>query len=934
MDNLVQLTDVTKRYDHDGTPAVDRVSLAVAPGEALAVMGPSGSGKSTLLNLIAGLDRPTSGEVLVGGERVDKLSETGLARFRRRQVGLIFQFFNLLDDMTVLDNILLPAQLAGMPASAARTRADELLAALRIAKHADAYPARLSGGERQRVAIARALVNRPALLLADEPTGALDTATGEEIGELLLDLHSSGQTLILVTHNPDLAARYARRVGLLVDFNAPFDHAFAAQRGAHVTAVVNAQVSSARLAATTRLPGVTAASGPFPQATVGADISFTAPSAGPGAQGVFSTQLNLVGRASPGGPVDALTLTAGRWARQAGEVVWSGSGNGPQASVGSHVTVHGASGSPRLTVVGVATSATVSAQAWVTPAEIAALRAPGAPAVSQMLYRFAHAGSAAQVSADVSRVRAALPPGSLLGAQSYLTAKLGATRSIAPWVPFIVAFGLIGLVMAVLIVANVVSGAVVAGTRRIGVLKSIGFSPAQVVASYLLQVAIPATAGALTGVLAGNLLSLPLLSQTARVYGVGTLAVPPWVDVATPLAMLGLTVAAALPPALRAGRLSPVRAIATGRAPRAARGYGAHRLLSKARRLPRPLTLGLAAPFARPGRTLVTLVAVLLGGAAVTFAAGLATSLDRVATDLSHAQAEPVQVGLPGQGAMAQPADAPVLPSPAAQQRAVQAALRAQPGTLRYVAEADDDIGVPGLPEQLSLVAFGGDASWTGYQLITGHWYRGTGQAVVNTGFLTDTGAQVGDSYTITSGSRHVTVRITGEIFEPNGGTPKILASTPTLSALDPDLTVVQYDVAVRPGTAAASYANTLAAALGPDYSVSADSGMPSGFAAVIGLIAMLTPRQVTAMVVCSVASIGLVAGLVAIPAGVALQRYVLPVMAHAAQTGVPASVLNVYVPGELALLALSGLVIAAAGALAPAGWAARARTASALRAE
>jgi len=760
-------------------------------------------------------------------------------------------------------------------------------------------------------------------------------------------------------------------LGLLVDSNAPFDHAFATQRGAHVTAVVNAQVSSARLAATTRLPGVTAASGPFPQATVGADISFTAPSAGPGAQGVFSTQLNLVGRASPGGPVDALTLTAGRWARQAGEVVWSGSGNGPQASVGSHVTVHGASGSPRLTVVGVATSATVSAQAWVTPAEIAALRAPGAPAVSQMLYRFAHAGSAAQVSADVSRVRAALPPGSLLGAQSWLTAKLRATRSIAPWVPFIVAFGLIGLVMAVLIVASVVSGAVAAGTRRIGVLKSVGFSPAQVVAAYVLQVAIPAAAGAAAGVLAGNLLSVPLLSQTARVYGVGALAVPPWVDVAVPLTMLGLTVAAALPPALRAGRLSAVQAIATGRAPRAARGYGAHRLLSggRARRLPRPLTLGLAAPFARPARTLVTLVAVLLGGTAVTFAAGLATSLDRVATDLSHARAEPVQVGLPGQDAVIQPAGAPPLPGPAAQQRAVQAALRAQPGTLRYVAEADDDIGVPGLPEQLSLVAFGGDAGWTGYQLITGHWYRGTGQAVVNTGFLTDTGARVGDSYPITSGSRHVTVRITGEIFEPHGGTPEILASLPTLSVLDPHLIAVQYDVALRPGTAAASYANALATALGPDYSVSADSGMPSGFAAVIGLIAMLTlllaavaglgvlntvvlqtrervhdlgvfkavgmtPRQVTAMVVCSVAGIGLVAGLVAIPAGVALQRYVLPVMAHAAQTGVPASVLDVYVPGELALLALSGLVIAAAGALAPAGWAARARTASALRAE
>ena len=758
-------------------------------------------------------------------------------------------------------------------------------------------------------------------------------------------------------------------LGLLVDSNAPFDHAFASQRGAHVTAAVNAaRASSARLAATTRLPGVTAASGPFPETTVTAQVTFTA-SAGPGNVGVFSGPMDFVGRAAPGGPVDDLTLTAGRWARQAGEVVWSGTGHGPSVSVGARVTVSGVPGSPRLTVVGVATSVTGTAEAWVTPAELAALRTPGSPDVAQMLYRFSGAGTNAAVSADIARLRAALPAGSLLGAQSYLTAKLDATRSIAPWVPFIVAFGLIGLVMAVLIVANVVSGAVVAGTRRIGVLKSIGFSPAQVVAAYLLLVAIPATAGVLSGVLAGNLLSVPLLSQTARVYGVGTLAVPPWVDVAVPLAMLGLTLAAALPPALRAGRLSPVRAIATGRAPRAARGYAAHRLLGKARRLPRPLTLGLAAPFARPGRTLVTLAAVLLGGTAVTFAAGLATSLDRVATDLSHAQAEPVQVDLPGQGAMVQRPGAPPLPSQAAQQRAVQAALRAQPGTLHYVAEADDDISVPGLPDHLSLTGFGGDASWTGRQLITGHWYQGNDQAVVNTGFLTATGARVGDSYPITSGSRHITVRITGEIFEPNGGTPEILASLPTLSVLDPQLTVVQYDVALRPGTATASYAHALGAALGPDYSLSVNNATPAEFAAVIGLIATLTlllaavaglgvlntvvlqtrervhdlgvfkavgmtPRQLSAMVVCSAAGVGLVAGLVAVPAGVALQRYVLPVMAHAAQTDVPASVLDVYVPGGLVLLALSGLVIAAAGALAPAIWAARARTSSALRAE
>ena len=211
MDALIQLEEVTKRYNSDVAPAVDGVSVQIAPGESVAVMGPSGSGKSTLLNMIAGLDRPTSGTVTVAGERIDRLSETGVARFRRQKVGMIFQFCNLLDDLTVLDNILLPAQLAGMPRGRARARADELLQALGIGQHGQAYPARLSGGERQRVAIARALVNRPALLLADEPTGALDSANGDEIGQLLLDLNRSGQTLVVVTHNPGLAERYASR---------------------------------------------------------------------------------------------------------------------------------------------------------------------------------------------------------------------------------------------------------------------------------------------------------------------------------------------------------------------------------------------------------------------------------------------------------------------------------------------------------------------------------------------------------------------------------------------------------------------------------------------------------------------------------------------------------------------------------------------------
>ena len=217
MDALIELSEVSKRYDNNGAYAVEDVSLRVAAGESVAVMGPSGSGKSTLLNLIGGLDRPTEGTVTVAGQRIDSLSETSLAKYRRQRVGMIFQFFNLLDDLTVADNVLLPAQLAGASRADARRRTDELLDRLKISQHKQAYPARLSGGERQRVAIARALVNSPELLLADEPTGALDTATGEEIGELLLELNQAGQSMIMVTHNADLAVRYASRTIEIVD---------------------------------------------------------------------------------------------------------------------------------------------------------------------------------------------------------------------------------------------------------------------------------------------------------------------------------------------------------------------------------------------------------------------------------------------------------------------------------------------------------------------------------------------------------------------------------------------------------------------------------------------------------------------------------------------------------------------------------------------
>ena len=213
---LIELLDVSRRYG-SGPPALEDVSLSVRAGEAVAVLGPSGSGKSTLLNLVAGLDRPDSGTVTVDGVRVDRLGEAGAARYRRARIGMVFQFFNLLDELSVADNVALPARLTGLGRRASRSRAAELLESLGIARHAGAFPGRLSGGERQRVAVARALMNRPALLLADEPTGALDSASGEEVGRLLRELNADGQTILVVTHDLALAESCTRRTVRLAD---------------------------------------------------------------------------------------------------------------------------------------------------------------------------------------------------------------------------------------------------------------------------------------------------------------------------------------------------------------------------------------------------------------------------------------------------------------------------------------------------------------------------------------------------------------------------------------------------------------------------------------------------------------------------------------------------------------------------------------------
>jgi putative ABC transport system ATP-binding protein len=213
MDALV-VDKVRKTFEAENAPvrALRGANLVVPSGDFVALMGPSGCGKSTLLNLVAGLDVADEGTITVAGELVTGRTEDELSQLRRRHIGIVFQFFNLLEGMTVLENVALPAVIAGRKRKMAESRARDLLDLLGIGDKASTVPGMLSGGQRQRLAIARALANEPTLLLADEPTGALDSEGGQEVIELLSRLHTGGQTIILVTHDAGVAAAAERIV--------------------------------------------------------------------------------------------------------------------------------------------------------------------------------------------------------------------------------------------------------------------------------------------------------------------------------------------------------------------------------------------------------------------------------------------------------------------------------------------------------------------------------------------------------------------------------------------------------------------------------------------------------------------------------------------------------------------------------------------------
>ncbi|WP_042405858.1 ABC transporter permease [Streptacidiphilus carbonis] len=756
---------------------------------------------------------------------------------------------------------------------------------------------------------------------------------------------------------------------LMASASAPFDTAFAKQHGAQLTAQFDeGRADAARIAATGKLPGVTASSGPYQVAQIDPP--------GPGGADMQQSE-TVVGRPAAGGGVDDITLRSGRWATAPGEIVLSADANsvGPDTKPGGTLRISTAAGSPTLTIVGIASSVTDSADGWVVPAEIAALRTSGAATGAQMLYRFSSAATTAQLNADRAAIAAALRKGSMVGAQSYLDVKLAADENTALFVPVMMAFGVLGLLMSVIIIASVVSGAVGAQIRRIGILKAIGLTPGQVVRVYLAQALVPAGVGAVCGVLLGNVLAVPLMGDAAQMYGGGSSAVAWWIDLAVPVAALVLVALAALVPALRAGRLHTVEALAVGRAPRTGRGQRAQRFAARLP-LPRAVTLGLAAPFARPVRSAALLAAVVFGTTAATFAIGLTSSASAVTTARHPQQKIAVSVfmGGPDDGSAPAPGGTggATAGSASADPAQIRAAILARSGTAEVIGQAQGVVSVAGGTGAIRVRLYQGQSGAEAFALISGRWFDGPGEVVVPTHFLDTTGSKVGDTVTLVDGGVQVRVRIVGEDFDPGNAGLTINTDMSTLAAAQPGLHPVFYDVVLKPGTDVAGYVSALRSALpssGVQVGVNETGHLNPTVVAFDAMSVLLTlmlvsvaglgvlnsvvldtrervhdlgvckavgmtPGQTLAQVLTSVAGAGLVGGAVGVPAGLALHDFVIPLVMRTAGSGTPPQVQDVYGLLELVLLGAGGVAIALCGAMLPAGWAAKARTATALRTE
>jgi putative ABC transport system permease protein len=745
-------------------------------------------------------------------------------------------------------------------------------------------------------------------------------------------------------------------LALLSTATAPYDRAHAQQHGAHLVAAFNAgAVSNAQLTRAAKVADVEAYAGPYGQVTL--------EMVDDGKQ-IFFPTLTIVGRANPDGAVDRLNLWQGRWASKPGEIVMGMRPGNIDLPLGARISVKGHSA---FTVVGLAYSVTGSADAWVTPGQMTDL----APTATQMLYRFTSAATDADIRAGQKAVTAGLPGDAMLGAQSYLSTKKEVASENAVYVPFLMVFGVLGLVVAILIVANVISGAVVSGYRDIGMLKALGFSPNQVMVVYLVIVTLPSVVGSVLGTVLGNLGAQPLLSDAFEGYGSSDVGVDLWVDVLALVGMPVVVVLAASLSALRARGLPAARAISAGSASRGGRALRVQRWLSGVR-LPRSVSLGLGVPFARPARSALTLAAVVLGVMTATLAIGVTMSINAYLSAVHPSYPDRVELGaMTGESPMMpRPAPDPGAPAqtpPKLSDTEDEAMLRSLPGTVHVAAIASQPVNLTGGNDRVEAQFVRGDGAATGPQVLSGHWPNRAGEIAVSSRFLNQRGLAMGDTLTIEVDEQRTPVRIVGLVLINSDGT--VYGDWSTLERMAPDRRADEYVVDLEPGTDRRSYLDAVKAGdpgLDPLSSNNRGSDQANVMISaatvltlVLGMVAALgvfntvvlnarerrrdlgmlksigmTPRQVVTMMIASMGALGVLGGLVGLPLGIVAHRLLAPAMMRAGGSDVLDVVVDVYSGPVFVLLALAGVAIAVLGAFLPARSAARATIAEALRNE
>lgn len=730
-------------------------------------------------------------------------------------------------------------------------------------------------------------------------------------------------------------------IGLLDASNSMFDDAFEQARGAHATVSFDsAEVTVDQVAATAHAPGVIAAAGPFQTAVLPEPH-------GPDGLPIRGRELVVAGRADPGGAMDRLTVTSGRWVRAPGEIVLRGRPAGP-ARLGATVT---SPGLPSLTIVGFATSMTDRVGGWVTPGQVSALRPTGL----RMLYRFAHAADSPQLQRSLSAATGGLPVSSY---DDYLTVKQEFDREFDELIPFIAVFAVLATALSMFIVGNAVSGAVLAGFRRIGVLKALGFTPAQVTAVYVAMSIGPALLGSAIGLLTGHLLATGMAGHMAAGFELPSAGGP-----SLPLETVGggcvivLVAVAALVPALRAGRLPATQAINAGTVSVRGRGRRVQKWLARTG-LPAPVALGLSLPVARPARTALTFAGLCLGVTAVTLGFGLYRSLMENATaDPEGHTSVSVRLGS-GRGA-----------GPRLSEQEVFALLRAQPGTAHVMSYDNLPVTIPGLPSGLQVTMFTGDyGPFLGDILIRGRWFTGPGELVPSEAFLRLHRLDVGDTLTMRVNGGQATARIVGSFAHQDPG--RLMLDAASLPDAMSPIDRRPISVIVTPGTDPAEYVARLNASAASDGLIAEvtvpntghiadEAGLFLVFLLTIVVTAAfgvlnsvvlsarersrdigvlkaigMSPRQVVLMMVTSMAALGVLSAAIGVPLGVITHHGAAVLAGELLHSGTPASWIHVYSWSLVALPAGAGLVIAVLGAWLPAGWAAATNTAHVLRSE